>query len=50
MLAFDPATGILVVIEVKTRLDDLGAIERQMGWYERSAFGVARVWTGRHVG
>ena len=51
ILAFDPATGILIVIEVKTRLDDLGAIERQIGWYERSAFGVARGlgWAPRRV-
>ncbi len=51
ILAFDPATGMLIVIEIKTRLDDLGAIERQIGWYERSAFGVAREigWTPRRV-
>ena len=51
ILAFDPATRILIVIEVKTRLDDLGAIERQIGWYERSAFGVARGlgWAPRRV-
>jgi transcriptional regulator with XRE-family HTH domain len=42
LLAFDPKTGILLVIEIKTRLDDLGAIERQLGWYERSSFEVAR--------
>jgi hypothetical protein len=42
LLAFDPKTGILLVIEVKTRLDDLGSIERQLGWYERSAFEVAQ--------
>ena len=41
LLAFDPRTGILLVVEIKTRLDDLGAIERQLGWYERSAFEVA---------
>jgi transcriptional regulator with XRE-family HTH domain len=37
LLAFDPRTGILLVIEVKTRLDDVGSAERQLGWYERSA-------------
>ncbi|MFL5651614.1 MAG: helix-turn-helix domain-containing protein [Chloroflexota bacterium] len=42
LLAFDPATGTLIIIEIKTRLDDVGAIERQLGWYERSAFEVAR--------
>lgn len=41
LLAFDPKTGTLIVIEFKTRLDDLGAVERQLGWYERSAFEVA---------
>jgi transcriptional regulator with XRE-family HTH domain len=51
ILAFDPVTGTLLVIEIKTRLDDLGAIERQIGWYERSAFEVARGlgWTPRRV-
>lgn len=51
LLAFDPRTGTLLVIEVKTRLDDLGAIERQLGWYERSAFDAARRlgWTPRRA-
>lgn len=42
LLAFDPRTGTLLVIEVKTRLDDLGAVERQLGWYERAAWGLTR--------
>ena len=41
LLAFDPTTGTLFVIEIKTRLDDLGALERQLGWYEREARVVA---------
>jgi DNA-binding XRE family transcriptional regulator len=41
LLAFHPATGTLVIVEVKTRLDDLGAIERQMAWYERTAADTA---------
>lgn len=41
LLAFDPRTRTIFVIEVKTRLDDLGEIERQLGWYERSAMTVA---------
>jgi transcriptional regulator with XRE-family HTH domain len=51
LLAFDPKTGIVLVIELKTRIDDLGAIERQLGWYERSAFDVARRlgWRPRRV-
>lgn len=42
LLAFDRRTGTLLIIEVKTRIDDLGAIERQMAWYERSAGALAR--------
>lgn len=41
LLALDPDSGTLLIIEIKTRLDDVGAIERQLGWYERSAFDVA---------
>jgi hypothetical protein len=35
LLAFDPQTGRLFIVEIKTGLDDLGAVERQIGWYER---------------
>lgn len=31
-----------MIIEIKTRLDDIGAVERQVGWYERNAAIVAR--------
>lgn len=41
LLAFDARTGTLLVIEIKTRLDDMGAIERQLGWYTRTARDVA---------
>jgi len=41
LLAFHPRTGVLLIIEIKTRLDDIGAVERQMAWYERSAWSVA---------
>lgn len=41
LLAFHPGTRTLVVVEIKTRLDDLGAVERQLAWYERSAPAVA---------
>lgn len=41
LLAFEPRTGTLLIVEIKTRIDDLGAIERQVGWYERSAFAIA---------
>ena len=51
LLAFDPRTGTVLLIEVKTRLDDLGAIERQLGWYERSVWSAAREqgWEPRRV-
>jgi transcriptional regulator with XRE-family HTH domain len=42
LLAFDRRTGTLLIIEIKTRLDDLGALERQIGWYERMAWNPAR--------
>lgn len=42
LLAFDRRTGTLLVIEIKTRLDDLGGLERQLGWYERMAWRAAR--------
>ena len=42
LLAFDRRTGTLLIIEIKTRLDDLGALERQLGWYERMAWQAAR--------
>lgn len=42
LLAFDPRTGTLLLIEIKTRLDDIGAIERQFAWYERSAWTLAQ--------
>lgn len=42
ILAFDPSTGTLLVIEIKTRLDDLGGLERQVAWYERMAGEAAR--------
>jgi hypothetical protein len=31
-----------VIIEIKTRLDDVGAMERQLAWYERDARPLAR--------
>jgi transcriptional regulator with XRE-family HTH domain len=47
VLAFDPRRRILLVIEVKTWLDDLGAIERQLDWYKREA--AARIFGIRPV-
>lgn len=51
LLAFDRRTGLLLVVEIKTRLDDIGLVERQLAWYERSAFDVARRlgWPARRV-
>jgi len=43
LLAFHPATRALVIVEIKTRLDDVGAVERQLSWYEREARGLATV-------
>ncbi len=42
LLAFDPRTGTVLVIEVKTEISDVGAIERSLGWYEREAWAAAR--------
>jgi transcriptional regulator with XRE-family HTH domain len=41
LLAFDPRTGTLLVIEITTELLDVGAVERQLGWYEREAMRLA---------
>lgn len=42
ILAFDPRSRTLIIVEIKTRLDDIGDVERQMSWYERNAFSLAR--------
>lgn len=42
LLAYEPERATLLIVEVKTRIDDLGALERQLAWYERSALDVAR--------
>lgn len=51
LLAFHRATGIVLVVEIKTRLDDLGAVERSMDWYRRGAVAAARRigWRPRRV-
>ena len=41
LLAFDQRSATLLTIEIKTRLDDLGSVERQIGWYERHAVRAA---------
>ncbi len=42
LLAWHPATSCLLVIEIKTQLDDLGAIERTLTWYGHVALDAAR--------
>jgi hypothetical protein len=51
LLAFDPGNETLVIVEIKTRLDDLGHAERQLGWYERNAIAAANRlgWRPRRV-
>jgi hypothetical protein len=41
VLAYHPLTGWLLVIEIKTEIHDMGAIERSLGWYEREAMVAA---------
>ncbi len=41
LLAFDPRTRRLLVIEVKTEIRDVGGLERQVGWYLREARSAA---------
>lgn len=40
LVAFDPRSGTLLVIEVKTSIDDIGQLERQVGWYMRAVAAV----------
>jgi hypothetical protein len=51
LLAFDPQTGSLLVIEIKTEGHDAGRIERTMNWYRREAMAAARRlgWRTHHV-
>jgi putative transcriptional regulator len=42
LLAYDPRRRILLVVEIKTWIDDLGAIERQLDWYIREGPEIAR--------
>lgn len=42
ILAFHAGSGLVLVIEVKSELRDLGQIERTLGWYEREAWAAAR--------
>jgi hypothetical protein len=42
---------MLLVVEIKTELRDLGQLERTLGWYEREAWAAARRlgWRPRRV-
>lgn len=42
LLAVHPVTRLMLVIELKTELHDLGQIDRTLGWYEREAWAAAR--------
>ena len=52
LLAFHPPTGTLLVIEIKTRIDDIGAIERSIDWHARGAPRAAKRlgWRPQRVG
>lgn len=41
ILAFHPGSRTLVIVEIKTQIEVVGAVERQLGWYERAARDVA---------
>ena len=51
ILAFDERTGTMLIIEVKTVIDDVGQLERQLGFYERLArmTDQVRAWDPRRV-
>jgi hypothetical protein len=42
ILAYHPDRRLMLVIEIKTEIRDLGAIERTLGWYEREAWAAGR--------
>jgi transcriptional regulator with XRE-family HTH domain len=42
ILAFHPGSGVLLLIEVKTEIHDIGEVERTMNWYQREATRAAR--------
>jgi transcriptional regulator with XRE-family HTH domain len=40
VLAYRESDGLMLVIEVKTELADIGMLQRQVSWYERAAWKV----------
>jgi transcriptional regulator with XRE-family HTH domain len=51
ILAYRPSDGALLVIEIKTEVDDFGRIQRSLGWYVRSSREAARAfgWRARGI-
>ncbi len=47
VLAWHPDSRTVLVVELKTEVRDLGAVQRQMGWYEREAWTAATGTWGR---
>lgn len=51
VLAWHPASGVLLVVEIKTDLRDFGRLQRTLSWYESRAWLAARRlgWTPRRL-
>jgi transcriptional regulator with XRE-family HTH domain len=49
LVAYHPTARVILVIEVKTEMHDFGALERQVGWYEREVWAAARRFGWRPV-
>lgn len=51
LLAYDRRTRTLLIIEIKTSIDDIGRIERQIAWYERlvASASVVRDWRPERI-
>lgn len=42
LLAYRPSDGALLIVEIKTEIRDVGAIQRTVSWYQREAWAAAR--------
>ena len=42
VLAFHELSGVMLVVEIKTEIRDIGRIQRTLGWYEHRAWLAAR--------
>jgi len=50
LVAFDPRTGTLLVIEIKTSIGDIGQLERQTGWYQHAVLSaIPAEWRPRRI-